>query len=73
MTRPRLGAHVPTRGGAANAVDEAEARGAEAFQIFVSNPRAWAPPTISEEAAEGSAPGASRPATRRRSPMPLTW
>lgn len=53
MTRPRFGAHVPTRGRAANAVDEAEARGAEAFQIFVSNPRAWAPPTISEEAAGG--------------------
>lgn len=52
MTRPRIGAHVPTRGRAANAVDEAEARGAEAFQIFVSNPRAWAPPSISEEAAE---------------------
>lgn len=52
MTRPRIGAHVPTRGRAANAVDEAEARGAEAFQIFVSNPRAWATPRVSEEAAE---------------------
>jgi len=52
MPRPRIGAHVPTRGRAANAVDEAEARGAEAFQIFVSNPRAWATPRVSEEAAE---------------------
>lgn len=50
MIRLRIGAHVPTRGRAANAVDEAEARGAEAFQHFVSNPRAWAPPAISHDA-----------------------
>ncbi|HEX6263248.1 MAG TPA: deoxyribonuclease IV [Actinomycetota bacterium] len=52
MSRPLIGAHVPARGRPTNAVDEAEARGAEAFQIFVSNPRAWAPPTMSAEAAE---------------------
>lgn len=44
--RVRIGAHVPTRGHPANAVDEAVARGADAFQIFISNPRAWAPPRL---------------------------
>lgn len=46
-----LGAHVPTRGHPANAVDEAVARGARAFQIFVSNPRAWAPPPLTADRA----------------------
>ncbi|HEX6208511.1 MAG TPA: deoxyribonuclease IV [Actinomycetota bacterium] len=52
MSRPLIGAHVPARGRPARAVDEAEARGAEAFQIFVSNPRAWALPRISRGAAQ---------------------
>jgi deoxyribonuclease-4 len=47
----RFGAHVPTRGRPAYAVDYAEAIGADAFQIFVGNPRAWAPPPLSQEAA----------------------
>jgi deoxyribonuclease IV len=41
-----VGAHVPTRGRPANAVDYAAAIGADAFQIFVGNPRAWAPPPV---------------------------
>jgi deoxyribonuclease IV len=40
----RFGAHVPTRGRPAFAVEYALQIGADAFQIFVSNPRAWAPP-----------------------------
>ena len=40
----RFGAHVPTRGRPAFAVEYALSIGADAFQIFVSNPRAWAPP-----------------------------
>lgn len=39
-----VGAHVPTRGRPSNAVDYAVAIGADALQIFVGNPRAWAPP-----------------------------
>jgi deoxyribonuclease-4 len=47
----RLGAHVPTRGRIASAIDAALQCGAEAIQIFVSNPRAWAPPTLADDAA----------------------
>jgi deoxyribonuclease IV len=47
-----VGAHVPTRGRPANAIDYAEAIGADTFQIFVGNPRAWAPPPISPELIE---------------------
>jgi deoxyribonuclease IV len=47
----RVGAHVPTRGSPANAVDYAVTAGCQAFQIFVSNPRAWAPPTLAPDAA----------------------
>lgn len=47
----RFGAHVPTRGRPAYAVEYAEAIGADAFQIFVGNPRAWAPPPLTQEAA----------------------
>lgn len=42
----RIGAHVPTRGGVIAAVRAATECGAEAVQIFASNPRAWAPPRI---------------------------
>jgi deoxyribonuclease IV len=41
-----IGAHVPTRGRPAGAVEYALAIGADAFQIFVGNPRAWAPPPV---------------------------
>ncbi len=47
----RFGAHVPTRGRLARAVDYAEAIGADAFQIFVSNPRSWTPPSVRRAAA----------------------
>jgi deoxyribonuclease-4 len=48
----RIGAHVPTGGRPAGAIDSALARGCEAFQIFASNPRAWAAPRIDDERAE---------------------
>lgn len=44
----RIGAHVPTRGGILSAIPAARDRGAEAVQVFVSNPRAWAPPRAFE-------------------------
>jgi deoxyribonuclease IV len=47
----RFGAHVPTRGSPASAVDYAISIGADAFQIFMSSPRAWAPPSLTEGAA----------------------
>lgn len=48
--RPRIGAHVPTRGaGLLGAVDSARACGAEAAQIWGSNPRAWAEPSTSDQ------------------------
>jgi deoxyribonuclease-4 len=40
----RIGAHVPVRRGILSAIPAARERGAEAVQVFVSNPRAWAPP-----------------------------
>ncbi len=42
----RIGAHVPTRGNLLRAIDSARACGAEAAQIWGSNPRAWAPPSV---------------------------
>src|SRR5262245_54619923 len=45
MTRGmRIGAHVSVAGGLLNAVGNARETGSEAFQVFVSNARAWAPP-----------------------------
>ncbi len=43
----RLGAHIGVRGGlraAETLLEEARAIGAEVAQVFLSNPRAWAPP-----------------------------
>ena len=45
----KIGAHVSAAGGPANAVDRAQAIGAECIQIFVSSPRAWAFRPPSEE------------------------
>ena len=42
---PRLGAHTPTSGGMAKrSIAYAELTGAEAIQVFASNPRGWAMP-----------------------------
>lgn len=48
----RFGAHVPTRGRLARAIDYAEAIEADAIQIFVSNPRSWSPPSVRHDAAD---------------------
>lgn len=47
----RLGAHVRTRGGLVAGIDYAVAAGCQAIQLFVSNPRAWAPPAVSSQTA----------------------
>jgi deoxyribonuclease-4 len=48
----RIGAHVRRgSGGIVGAVEECRLRGADAAQVFVSNPRAWAGPRVSEEEA----------------------
>jgi deoxyribonuclease-4 len=41
-----IGAHVPARGGLMGAIGSARACGAEAAQIWGSNPRAWAHPSV---------------------------
>lgn len=48
----RIGAHVPTRGGLVSAIGNAQACAAQAVQVFLSNPRAWAPPRISRKEAD---------------------
>ena len=47
----RIGAHVPTRGASAATIERALESGCEAIQLFISNPRAWAPPPVRPEAA----------------------
>ncbi|MGZ4149186.1 MAG: TIM barrel protein, partial [Actinomycetota bacterium] len=47
-----LGAHVRRRGvGLHGVVHECAARGADCAQVFLSNPRAWAPPSLTDEQA----------------------
>jgi deoxyribonuclease IV len=48
----RIGAHVPTRGGLLSAIRAAGDCGADAIQVFISNPRAWAAPRISAKEAD---------------------
>ncbi len=48
----RIGAHVPARGSLLSAITAARECGAEAVQVFISNPRAWAPPRITNAEAE---------------------
>jgi len=45
------GAHVSTKGGLVGAIGSARAVGADAAQIWGSNPRAWALPTVADERA----------------------
>ena len=50
-TLPRLGAHTPTSGGMAKrSIAYAQEIGAEAIQVFASNPRGWAMPDANPEA-----------------------
>lgn len=48
----RIGAHVSARGGLLSAIEAAKRCGAEAVQVFISNPRGWAAPRITHEEAE---------------------
>lgn len=49
--QPRIGAHVPTSGGMAKrSIAYAQEIGAEAIQVFASNPRGWAMPEPNPEA-----------------------
>lgn len=50
----RVGAHLRTPGGLRKAVDLAREVGAEAVQLFISNPRAWSGPRLDTAAAFGS-------------------
>jgi deoxyribonuclease-4 len=48
----RIGAHVRRgSGGIAGSVEECRLRGADAAQLFVSNPRGWAGPRVTDEEA----------------------
>ena len=50
----RIGAHVRRGSGALSGVVAAcHERGAQAAQIFISNPRGWAPPRVGEDDASG--------------------
>lgn len=49
----RFGAHVPTGGRLPDAIDAALERGCRSFQVFVSNPRGWAPPNHASEDLRG--------------------
>ena len=43
--KPRIGAHTPTTGGMAKrSIEYARTIGAEAIQVFASNPRQWSMP-----------------------------
>lgn len=50
----RVGAHLRTPGGLRNAVELARAIGAEAVQLFISNPRAWSGPRLDTAEAFGA-------------------
>src|SRR5204862_6659890 len=46
-----IGAHVRTKGGIFSAPELAKAEGADAVQLFASNPRQWRGPNVSDERA----------------------
>ncbi len=51
MSKPRIGAHVPTSGGMAKrSIEYASTIKAEAIQVFTSNPRGWAMPEPNPDA-----------------------
>jgi deoxyribonuclease-4 len=50
----RIGAHLRTPGGLRTAVDAAREVGAEAVQLFISNPRAWSGPRLETAQAFGA-------------------
>ena len=49
----RIGAHVRRRtGGVGSTVEEVRRRGGDCAQVFVSNPRGWVPPRVTDEDAD---------------------
>jgi deoxyribonuclease-4 len=50
----RFGAHLRTPGGLRTAVEAARSVGADAVQLFISNPRAWAGPRVETAEAFGA-------------------
>jgi len=59
--RSPVGAHTSVAGGLAQALPRAEAVGSEAIQVFVSSPRAWAPPPDDPDGDAAFADGCSLP------------
>ena len=57
----RIGAHVSVAGGVLRALERAAAIGAEVMQVFVANPRAWAPPPVDADADAAFAAACSVP------------
>ncbi len=51
----RVGAHIRTPGGLRTAIDVAREVGAQAVQLFLSNPRAWAGPRVETAETFGAA------------------
>jgi len=51
LLKPLLGAHMPTAGGAHNAIIDGKAIGCQSVQIFTASPRQWRAPTIPPEIA----------------------
>lgn len=52
MNKPLLGAHVSCAGGLVKAIENAQAIGAECFQIHATSPRQWAVKQPTQEAVE---------------------
>ncbi|MCU1659748.1 MAG: Endonuclease, partial [Pseudonocardiales bacterium] len=48
-----IGAHISVAGGLGRCLPRADAIGAEALQVFVANPRGWAPPAADPDGDEG--------------------
>jgi deoxyribonuclease-4 len=59
--RSPIGAHTSVAGGLAQALPRAEAIGSEAIQVFVSSPRAWAPPPDDPDGDAAFADGCTLP------------
>lgn len=53
MTLPRIGAHVSVAGGLGRSLERARRIGAEALQVFPSNPRQWRRPEFPPEELRG--------------------
>ena len=61
LPRSPVGAHVSVAGGLARALPRADAVGAEALQVFLASPRAWAPPAPDPDGDAAFAVACDRP------------